>query len=154
MLIEVIGDAAMLEQTAEECVELAQACLKYARYLRGENKVHKPVEEIIENLHEEVADVRICFTELGNNILDGDKVHRYRQAKYERMRMRLQEYSKEVEEKDILCPCPECMHCHHLTSLDLRTMERDTKHICNLPQQTEAACKGNGYMCFVPLVKR
>ena len=31
MLQEVIGTPAMLEQTAEECVELAHACMKLAR---------------------------------------------------------------------------------------------------------------------------
>ena len=46
MLQEVIGTPAMLEQTAEECVELAHACMKLARYLRGENKVYKTKEEI------------------------------------------------------------------------------------------------------------
>ena len=40
MLIEKIGIPAMLEQTAEECVELAHACLKLARYYRNENKVY------------------------------------------------------------------------------------------------------------------
>ena len=34
MLYEIIGKAAMLEQTAEEAAELAQACLKLARYER------------------------------------------------------------------------------------------------------------------------
>lgn len=41
MLAEAIGTPAMLEQTAEECVELAQSCLKLARLMRGENPVHK-----------------------------------------------------------------------------------------------------------------
>ena len=37
MLYEIIGKAAMLEQTAEEAAELAQACLKLARYERMKN---------------------------------------------------------------------------------------------------------------------
>ena len=41
MLYEIIGKAAMLEQTAEEAAELAQACLKLARYERGENPVYQ-----------------------------------------------------------------------------------------------------------------
>ena len=43
MLHEIIGTPAMLEQTAEECVEMAHACLKMARYMRGENKVYKTI---------------------------------------------------------------------------------------------------------------
>ena len=64
MLIEKIGKPAMLEQTAEECVELAHACLKLARYYRGENKVYgKSEEELLDNLVEEMADVAICIAE-------------------------------------------------------------------------------------------
>ena len=66
MLAEVIGKAAMLEQTAEECMELGKACLKYARYIRGENKVYNPLDDIIHGLHEEIADVLICIEELGS----------------------------------------------------------------------------------------
>lgn len=64
MLIEKIGTPAMLEQTAEECSELAQACLKMARFLRGENPITKKEYEITANLEEEMADVLICIDEL------------------------------------------------------------------------------------------
>ena len=65
MLLEKIGKPAMLEQTAEECVELAHACLKLARYYRGENKVYgKTEEELLDNLVEEMADVNICIGEI------------------------------------------------------------------------------------------
>ena len=65
MLIEKIGKPAMLEQTAEECVELAHACLKLARYYRNENKVYgKTKEELLDNLAEEMADVEICIDEI------------------------------------------------------------------------------------------
>ena len=66
MLCEVIGKPAMLEQTAEECIELAHACLKLARDMRGENATHKDVKDIYENLNEEMADVYICAEELLN----------------------------------------------------------------------------------------
>lgn len=36
-LVNEIGVPAMLEQCAEECTELAQACLKLARKIRNEN---------------------------------------------------------------------------------------------------------------------
>ena len=64
MLHEIIGTPAMLEQTAEECVEMAHACLKIARCMRGENKVYKTIEEMYSNLSEEIADVSICMGEL------------------------------------------------------------------------------------------
>lgn len=65
MLIEKIGKSAMLEQTAEECVELAHACLKLARYYRGENKVYgRSEEEMLNNIIEEMADVKLCINEI------------------------------------------------------------------------------------------
>lgn len=64
MLCEVIGKPAMLEQTAEECIELAHACLKLARDMRGDNATHKDVKDIYDNLNEEMADVYICMGEL------------------------------------------------------------------------------------------
>lgn len=64
MLIEKIGTPSMLEQTAEECSELAQACLKMARFMRGENPTTKKEYEITANLEEEMADVLICIDEL------------------------------------------------------------------------------------------
>ena len=36
MIIDAIGEPALLEQTAEEAIELAHACLKLARKLRAE----------------------------------------------------------------------------------------------------------------------
>lgn len=64
MMREKIGDAAMYEQLAEECTELAKAALKKARYLRGENPVFKSLVDIDKNLIEEYTDVMICITEL------------------------------------------------------------------------------------------
>lgn len=64
-LSDYIGLPAMLEQTAEECSELSFACLKLARYLRDENKVHGHAkEELLASLTEECADVNICIDEL------------------------------------------------------------------------------------------
>lgn len=93
-LCDVIGEPAMLEQTAEECTELAQACLKYARYLRGENKVHKPIHTIRANFHEELADVSICVDEMiSHHFVDVEKVSACEKFKRERMRKRLAEDS-------------------------------------------------------------
>lgn len=94
-LCDVIGEPAMLEQTAEECTELAQACLKYARYLRGENKVHKPIHAIRANFHEELADVSICVDEMiSHHFVDVEKVRACEKFKRERMRKRLTEDSQ------------------------------------------------------------
>jgi len=60
MIIDEIGKAAALEQLAEECTELAQAALKYARKLRGENPTPKTFQEIEKNLVEEFSDVSLC----------------------------------------------------------------------------------------------
>jgi hypothetical protein len=64
MVHEEIGMPAMLEQTAEECCELAQGCLKMARYMRGENPTSKDYEAILDNIAEELVDMEICTEEL------------------------------------------------------------------------------------------
>ena len=61
-IVEKIGVPALLEQTAEECCELAQACLKMTRKLRDENPTPKSIEDIRDNLVEEMADVALCIT--------------------------------------------------------------------------------------------
>ena len=96
MLQEVIGTPAMLEQTAEECIELAHACLKLARYLRGENKVYKTKEEIYSNLSEEIADVYICIDELLEaGVIFYESIDSNIMSKLERMRKRLEENGNE-----------------------------------------------------------
>jgi NTP pyrophosphatase (non-canonical NTP hydrolase) len=64
-MINEIGKPAMLEQMAEECSELTQALLKYARKLRKENPTPKSESEIKRNLIEEYSDVIQCARELG-----------------------------------------------------------------------------------------
>ena len=91
MLHEIIGTPAMLEQTAEECVEMAHACLKLARHMRGENKVYKTIEEMYSNLSEEIADVSICMDELlSAGIISHESIDSDIIAKKERMRKRIQ----------------------------------------------------------------
>lgn len=64
-LVDAIGTPAMFEMMAEEATELSYACLKFARYLRGENLVHgKTEEELLANVHEEMADVYVTLREL------------------------------------------------------------------------------------------
>lgn len=86
-----IGLPAMLEQTAEECAELSFACLKLARLLRGENKVHgRTEEELVYALTEECADTFICIDELIH--IKAIDIREYLQiihAKQERMAARI-----------------------------------------------------------------
>ena len=60
-IIERIGKPALLEQTAEECAELAHACLKEARRLRGENPTPKTTPECWLAMSEELADLQLCM---------------------------------------------------------------------------------------------
>lgn len=60
-IINYIGTPAILEQSAEECNELSQACLKMARKLRDENPTPKTLDDIRENLVEELSDVMLCI---------------------------------------------------------------------------------------------
>ena len=64
MLIEKIGKEQMLLQTAEECTEMAQACLKMARKMNGKNPTDKSFKTLQANLEEEMTDVLVCFEEL------------------------------------------------------------------------------------------
>ena len=63
MMLEAIGSAAMLEQLAEESAELAQAALKVARILRGDNPTPVTLKEAEEHLVEEYTDVYQCVME-------------------------------------------------------------------------------------------
>lgn len=67
-IFEKVGEPAMLEQLAEECGELAMACLKVghiaqkmARIERNDNPTPKTLEECIEEFHVEAADLEICI---------------------------------------------------------------------------------------------
>ena len=63
-MLEEIGIPATLEQTAEECSELAQAALKLARKMRGENPTPIMTGDILNSLQEEIADVIVCLDAL------------------------------------------------------------------------------------------
>ena len=52
-------EAALYEQLAEECVELAHAALKLARIKRGENPTPVSVEEALGAVMEEYTDLRL-----------------------------------------------------------------------------------------------
>ena len=59
-MIEIIGEAAVMEMLAEECVECAQAALKTARALRGDNPTDKDVDWYRGQVMTEWADVLVC----------------------------------------------------------------------------------------------
>ena len=84
-----IGDAAMLEQLAEECAELGQAALKMARVLRKENPTPVTEDEASDMIIEEAADVLICIDEVG--VFDSSEVARVAHAKRERFKARWEE---------------------------------------------------------------
>lgn len=69
-----IPEAALYEQLAEECCELAQACSKKARKLRNENYTPKSMSEIDGDLIEEYTDVYlsalVCNIKMDYDILN------------------------------------------------------------------------------------
>lgn len=93
-IVEQIGVPALLEQTAEECCELAQACLKMARKLRDENPTPKSVEDIRDALVEEMADVYLCLLqiELTTSIADADETSDLMVEKFRRWNKRLNQH--------------------------------------------------------------
>lgn len=68
MMIEKIGEPAMYEQLAEECVALAQAALEVARILRDENPIPITIDDALESVGEEYTDIIQCAIELSINI--------------------------------------------------------------------------------------
>ena len=89
-IYEEVGEPAALELVAEEAAELAQACLKLSRILRGENPT--PVLEVLaaEKVMEEAADVQTALSVLSSaQWYDEDKVMHIQWKKSERWKERL-----------------------------------------------------------------
>ena len=96
--IDSIGLPAVLEQLAEECAELAQASLKYARLLRGDNPTPKTEQECLEALTEEMADVELCNSLLmGGDYVDFDAVMELIEVKDKRWHGRIREAHNETD---------------------------------------------------------
>lgn len=97
-LEDYIGKPALLEQTAEECVELAHACLKLARKIRGVNPTPKTEQDCVDALVEEIADVSICLDQIiqMSNIVSYEAIDSQYAIKQERMEKRIQKF---IEEK-------------------------------------------------------
>lgn len=64
---DILPKTEILAQLAEEASELAQAALKLRRALDGTNPTPKSVEECLENIQEEMADVFVCPTMFGKS---------------------------------------------------------------------------------------
>lgn len=97
-----IGTPAALEQFAEECCELGQACLKMARKLRGQNPTPKDMKWIEIDLKEEMADVQVCFSVLmyGNNIVSSEELSQIFDSKMDRWVDRIREEEVRKEKKE------------------------------------------------------
>ena len=95
-IIDSIGLPAVLEQLAEECAELAQASLKYARLLRGDNPTPKTKEQCIDDLTEEIADVLLCINILYySEIIDEYHIVDIMNSKLARWKERLEAHHEE-----------------------------------------------------------
>ena len=98
-IVDHIGLPALLEQLAEECSELAQASLKLARYIRGENMPAKTLMELTGNLLEEIADVdNILVLMAGTELYDGPRIARIRENKMARWAQRIEKGRQQAEE--------------------------------------------------------
>lgn len=91
-ILKRLGEPVLLEQTAEESAELAQACLKLARKIRGENPTPKDINELKNNLTEEIADVVLCIqTLIDINLADPSDINEIVHLKEKRWVDRLNE---------------------------------------------------------------
>lgn len=94
-IISAIGIPAVLEQLAEESAELAQAALKLSRKLRNENPTPKSQDECLQDLLEEMADVKLCMEVFEEKNYYPDEIEQIMQQKRKRWEKRISE-SKEV----------------------------------------------------------
>ena len=84
------GKDYMLRQMAEECCELAQAALKYIRADLKETPMR--IDESIEHLTEEIADVWLMIDAVSATVLserDVDDVRAIKERKLERWKTRM-----------------------------------------------------------------
>lgn len=88
MVTDKLSKASLYEQLAEECVELAHACQKKARKLRGENPTPLTMSEIDDAVVEEFTDVTLVA-----RLIDLDVDLRLYWDKYDRWCNRLKELS-------------------------------------------------------------
>lgn len=84
------GNKYILRQMAEECSELAQAALKYIRADLKETPMR--IDEAIEHLTEEIADVRLMIDAVSATVLSErnvDDVQAIKEQKLDRWKKRM-----------------------------------------------------------------
>lgn len=64
---DILPKTEILAQLAEKASKLAQAALELRCVLNGTNPTPKSVEECLENIQEEMADVFVCLTMFGKS---------------------------------------------------------------------------------------
>lgn len=96
-IVERIGIPAVLETCAEECNELAKACLKLSRKLRNEQPTPKTLEELIASLSEEIGDVISCMGVIMDEteLISDAAIFHMAESKQERWVERIDEFLKE-----------------------------------------------------------
>ena len=73
----------LLAGLAEECCELAQAALKLRRVFDGTNPTPISEEEAIEDLHEEIADVKLYCSQLDISVRHISEIMERKQKRWE-----------------------------------------------------------------------
>lgn len=98
-LVSDIGVPAMLEQCAEECTELAHACLKLARKIRNENPTPVSKKELFDNINEETADTKVAVDALIKaGVISRNEMQKYESLKTLRWEKRIKEFKEKGEE--------------------------------------------------------
>ena len=86
-LVKEIGIPAMLDQCAEECVELSHACMKLVRIIRGDNPTPASKIDVLSKIHEESADVLLCIHSLEDagliNMQEVERIMDYKSDRWE-----------------------------------------------------------------------
>lgn len=96
-----LSEEAILEQCAEECSELAQACLKLARKLRGENPTPRSARDCLLDLNEEMADVTLCMNAIVNKgIISYESIDSVYTKKLDRWLSRLEDAYRKSDEDE------------------------------------------------------
>lgn len=92
-----LGQAALLEQLAEECAELGKAALKLARIYRGENPTPLSEDAAFYAVKEEAVDVELCM-DVVQPCTDVGVWKLMKKEKLDRWVDRLKERSEEYDE--------------------------------------------------------
>ena len=91
-MVDAIGLPAVLEQSAEECAELAHAVLKLSRIVRNENPTPSRQGDVIRAVIEEYADLEVVMGELRRcGLINMAEVYEVMERKLKRWEERLDE---------------------------------------------------------------